>query len=100
MRTCHFCNADIFISAFSCTSTECESVLAADAEIWLCTGCVVEGRSCECGSMEPVQMCEFDDVLGMYNVAAGLFGRETITDAYVSLPFLLQSLRLISNRCV
>ncbi|KZT37980.1 hypothetical protein SISSUDRAFT_1119928 [Sistotremastrum suecicum HHB10207 ss-3] len=80
LKTCYFCRSDIFVSCFRCNSSECKSCQYAQGKVYLCVGCVVEGRNCDCKKIVPVQTCEFDDVLGMYNIAASLFDRPFLTD--------------------
>lgn len=55
---CNFCGCDIFQSFFECTT--CVKVagqkrVARGAGFNICPGCYVEGRSCQCEVMSPVQ---------------------------------------------
>ncbi|KZT11347.1 uncharacterized protein LAESUDRAFT_642015 [Laetiporus sulphureus 93-53] len=70
---CDFCGADIFQSFF-----ECQSCLSQGAEkpdrygdgLLICAPCYVEGRSCRCGVMTPVQCRPFVELLQDRNNAA------------------------------
>lgn len=64
--TCDFCAADIFQGFFECRS--CvegapgrENLRGDSCDI--CPGCYIEGRTCRCGSMDPVQCRPFEDLL-------------------------------------
>ncbi|KAF9646384.1 hypothetical protein BDM02DRAFT_3171746, partial [Thelephora ganbajun] len=61
-HACDFCGADIFLSSFQCES--CSSEDDSGDPISLCPTCVVEGRTCKCRSMEPVQSGSFRELLG------------------------------------
>jgi len=57
---CDFCGADIFQSYFACK----ECVEGDSKEHWedglaICPGCYIEGRSCKCKNMEPIQYRKF-----------------------------------------
>ena len=65
--TCDFCGADIFLSFFQCDS--CPSEGGPGDPICLCPTCVVEGRTCKCKSMEPMQSGNFRDLLRNRNNA-------------------------------
>jgi hypothetical protein len=64
---CDFCGADIFLSSFQCDS--CSPGGDSGDPICLCPTCVVEGRTCKCGSMEAVQSGSFRELLGNRNTA-------------------------------
>lgn len=66
-RACGFCGADIFLSFFQCDS--CSPRDGSGGPVCLCPTCVVEGRTCKCKSMEPVQSGSFRDLLGNRNHA-------------------------------
>lgn len=68
---CDFCGADIFQSFFECgkclpssspNSEESRIVLLGDGLV-LCPSCYVEGRTCQCGEMQPVQCRVMGDLL-------------------------------------
>ncbi|KAI6150523.1 hypothetical protein BKA82DRAFT_122733 [Pisolithus tinctorius] len=68
---CDFCGADIFQSFFECgkclplsswNSEESRIVLLGDGLV-LCPSCYVEGRTCQCGEMQPVQCRVVDELL-------------------------------------
>ena len=65
--TCDFCGADIFLSSFQCGS--CSPTDGSRDPVCLCPTCVVEGRTCKCGNMEPVQSGKFRDLLRTRNTA-------------------------------
>ena len=67
MHTCDFCGADIFLSSFQCVV--CSPRDGSGDPVCLCPTCVVEGRTCKCGSMEPVQCGSFRELLGNRNIA-------------------------------
>ncbi|KAF8559799.1 hypothetical protein OG21DRAFT_1402382 [Imleria badia] len=67
---CDFCGADIFQSFFECDS--CLPTSSSDGStgilpfgdgLVLCPSCYVEGRTCQCGEMQPVQCRPFSDLL-------------------------------------
>jgi len=66
-HVCDFCGADIFLSFFQCDS--CSPRGDSGDPICFCPTCVVEGRTCKCRSMEPVQSGNFRDLLGSRNNA-------------------------------
>ncbi|KAF5373885.1 hypothetical protein D9758_000647 [Tetrapyrgos nigripes] len=55
--SCDFCGADIFQSYFGCL--DCVPAEAWEDGCVICPGCYIEGRSCRCGKMEPVQFRDF-----------------------------------------
>ncbi|KAG2157278.1 hypothetical protein DEU56DRAFT_905932 [Suillus clintonianus] len=66
--TCDFCGADIFQSFFECTSCALHLPSVNDEMkigdgIVVCSLCYVEGRGCNCGSMNPTQCQPFGDLL-------------------------------------
>lgn len=64
--TCDFCGADVFQSFFECRKcTAGESGSSDHASYVVCAGCYVEGRSCKCLIMEPMQCRPFDDLLNV-----------------------------------
>jgi len=66
-QVCDFCGADIFLSSFQCES--CSSGGGSGDPICLCPTCVVEGRTCKCRGLEPVQSGSFRDLLRNRNNA-------------------------------
>lgn len=64
---CDFCGADIFLSSFQCNS--CSPRDGTGDPLCLCPTCVVEGRTCRCRNLEPVQSGSFRDILGNRNNA-------------------------------
>jgi len=65
--TCDFCGADIFLSSFQCGS--CSPTDGSKEPICLCPTCVVEGRTCKCGRMDPVQSGSVRELLRTRNIA-------------------------------
>nr|VWO98625.1 Major facilitator superfamily transporter [Ganoderma boninense] len=69
---CDFCGADIFQSFFECRA--CAGLLGQSTQpgdgFLVCPGCYVEGRSCECDEMEPVQCRPLDALITARNRAA------------------------------
>jgi hypothetical protein len=78
--SCDFCGADIFQSFFECR--QCRPVVEGStsghnlATQWqygdgllVCAHCYIEGRTCNCGSMYPVQCRPFKDLLRDRNEA-------------------------------
>ena len=66
-HTCDFCGADIFLSSFQCDS--CPPQGGSGDPVCLCPTCIVEGRTCKCGLMEPVQSGSFRELLRNRNSA-------------------------------
>lgn len=69
---CDFCGADIFQSFFECdsclpasSSRVSAGILPVGDGLVLCPLCYVEGRTCQCERMEPVQCRPFSDLLGI-----------------------------------
>lgn len=73
--TCDFCGADIFQSFFECGTCNTEDGNEAAGGILICTGCYVEGRTCLCGVMDPVQLRPFQSLLADRNHAARILAR-------------------------
>ena len=77
---CDFCGADIFQSFFECRACRASELggsntgaeLQAGDGLLLCPGCYVEGRSCQCEEMTPMQCRPFDSLLQDRNHAAKL----------------------------
>jgi hypothetical protein len=64
--TCDFCGADVFQSFFECRKcTAGQSGPSDHGSYVVCPGCYVEGRSCKCLIMEPMQCRPFDDLLSV-----------------------------------
>ncbi|KAG1756605.1 uncharacterized protein EDB91DRAFT_1041222 [Suillus paluster] len=66
--TCDFCGADIFQSFFECISCAPHSLVVHEEMrigdgIVVCPLCYVEGRGCNCGTMNPTQCRPFGDLL-------------------------------------
>jgi hypothetical protein len=80
--TCDFCGTDIFQSFFECR--DCGNAFPGSDHtpsspgaglgdgLVICPSCYVEGRSCRCGSMEPVQFRPFEDLLSVRRRAVGV----------------------------
>ncbi|KAH0581098.1 hypothetical protein H2248_012228 [Termitomyces sp. 'cryptogamus'] len=79
--TCDFCGADIFQSFFECLkcvlrreTSQSLAVKHGDGLV-ICPGCYIEGRSCKCGDMYPVQCRPFQELLTVRNQVADLLSR-------------------------
>lgn len=92
---CDFCGADIFQSFFECDSCLPASSSAVSAGVLpvgdglvLCPLCYVEGRTCQCGEMQPVQCRPFSELLGIRDRAVraiqGIEGDYTNVYGYLS----------------
>ncbi|KAG8900492.1 hypothetical protein FRB99_006020 [Tulasnella sp. 403] len=94
MPSCDFCGADIFQSFFQCKEcSEFENNMEGET-YHICATCYVEGRSCVCRVMSPVQHRPFEVLLDVRNNAAGLYHQDADFDA-IDKEFLAQ---MISNR--
>ncbi|KAI0748095.1 hypothetical protein C8Q80DRAFT_1270539 [Daedaleopsis nitida] len=72
---CDFCGADIFQSFFECRTCRAsdqddEAELQIGDGLLVCPGCYVEGRTCDCEEMEPIQCRPFRVLLQDRNRAA------------------------------
>ncbi|KAI8998664.1 hypothetical protein BD414DRAFT_453628, partial [Trametes punicea] len=75
---CDFCGADLFQSFFECKrcwTSEGALQLQVGDGLLLCPACYVEGRSCDCGEMEPAQCRPFDTLLFDRNQAMQVLSR-------------------------
>ncbi|KNZ78408.1 hypothetical protein J132_00771 [Termitomyces sp. J132] len=73
--TCDFCGADIFQSFFeclSCVNAPNGSKIEHGDGFVICAGCYIEGRSCKCGNMDPIQCRPFQELLAVRNKVADL----------------------------
>lgn len=76
--TCDFCGADIFQSFFECLRcvNGLQGLNSSQAKhgdgFVICTGCYIEGRSCKCGNMDPIQCRPFQELLAVRNKVAEL----------------------------
>ncbi|KAG9040364.1 hypothetical protein FS837_000733 [Tulasnella sp. UAMH 9824] len=81
---CNFCGADIFQSFFECGQCIALAVDAAEdlasKTYQICATCYVEGRSCKCIIMEPMQRWPFLDLLAVRNRAAAIVGSSDAWD--------------------
>ncbi|KAG6867007.1 hypothetical protein C0991_003923 [Blastosporella zonata] len=85
--SCDFCGADIFQSFFECLSCVSVServnglkVCHGDGFI-ICAGCYIEGRSCSCGDMHPMQCRPIQELVGVRDKVAELLSRhESVKD--------------------
>ncbi|KAG8927176.1 hypothetical protein FRC01_007886 [Tulasnella sp. 417] len=95
---CNFCGADIFQSFFECQQCIEPSEGTADEDLavgayQICATCYVEGRSCKCVIMQPMQRWSFLDLLTVRNRAAAIVGS---SDAWDMTPGWLDNTE--SNR--
>ncbi|KAF8623479.1 hypothetical protein AX15_006263 [Amanita polypyramis BW_CC] len=71
--TCDFCEADIFQSFFECRQcVENPEQVTPGYGCTICPRCYTDGRSCQCGSMNPMRCRPFDDLLKVLNEASDL----------------------------
>jgi hypothetical protein len=70
---CDFCGTDIFQSFFECRKCVAApgsgSEAASDEGLAICPSCYVEGRSCRCEIMHPMQHRPFSELLHDRNIA-------------------------------
>ncbi|KAM5535184.1 hypothetical protein V8D89_011120 [Ganoderma adspersum] len=88
---CDFCGADIFQSFFecrACAGLTGQSTQPGDGTL-VCPACYVEGRSCECDRMEPVQCRPLDVLIAARNRAAEVL-RQVAPTSNVKAPLELQ----------
>lgn len=70
---CDFCGGDLFQSFFECQTClpkETDLTAGHGDGLLICAACYVEGRSCLCGDMYPVQIRPFETLLRERNRAA------------------------------
>lgn len=71
-ESCDCCGADIWQSAMVCNTcvppTE-ENSDNTQPGLMICSPCYVDGRSCRCKNMQPLQACPFNEVLAAANKA-------------------------------
>ena len=70
---CDFCGADIFQSFFECKDcipgTRIPENSSPEGGLVLCPSCFVEGRTCRCNVMKPMQYRPFEELLRGRNEA-------------------------------
>ncbi|KAJ7125468.1 hypothetical protein C8R43DRAFT_29416 [Mycena crocata] len=72
--TCDFCGGDVFQSFFECrTCVDGPRRAAPGGGLIVCPGCYVEGRTCGCETMVPMQCRSFDELLNARARAVELF---------------------------
>lgn len=57
--SCDFCGCDIFQSFFECA----KCTLPDGASYFICIRCYIEGRTCKCQSMQPMQVRSYQDLI-------------------------------------
>ncbi|KAG6887505.1 hypothetical protein C0995_014763 [Termitomyces sp. Mi166 len=79
--TCDFCGADIFQSFFECLKCvpsrkgpDSSTVKHGDGLV-ICPGCYIEGRSCNCGDMDPIQCRPFQELVSAHNQVVELLSK-------------------------
>jgi len=99
---CDFCGADIFQSFFECRecvhqhSTLEQPVAHGDGYV-ICGGCYVEGRSCNCDKMDPIQCRPFPELLNLRTRAAQVLSanepllKSSVTSLYIWISSILSS---------
>lgn len=75
---CDFCGGDIFQSFFECKICHTDSLACGQKvdNIVICPGCYVEGRSCSCTFMTPVQNYALQILLKAQNDACDFVNKE------------------------
>ncbi|KAJ7709768.1 hypothetical protein B0H17DRAFT_237638 [Mycena rosella] len=71
--TCDFCGCDVFQSFFECRACVDGGTADPGAGFILCSGCYVEGRTCHCETMVPMQCRSFSELLETRSRALDLF---------------------------
>jgi hypothetical protein len=72
---CDFCGADVFQSFFECgrcverNTSEGSGVDERGGSCVVCAACYVEGRSCQCKSMDAMQLQPFENLLDLRSKA-------------------------------
>lgn len=96
--TCDFCGADIFQSYFECRHCVLPSAAMDNVSnqkpfgegLAICPSCYVDGRSCPCEYMTPVQCRPFGDLLRDRNKTINVLELtkldNTLRNIYVPLP--------------
>jgi hypothetical protein len=73
---CDFCGADIFQSFLECRiCVKKQRQVTPGYGCVVCSRCYVDGRTCLCGTMTPVQCRPFDDLLKVRNEAVEVLKR-------------------------
>lgn len=76
---CDFCGADIFSRCFECRI--CVDVELSPASVHrgdgfiLCNGCYIDGRTCKCGSMDPLERLPMNNLLRDRDTASMLLAQ-------------------------
>ncbi|KAH9483676.1 C-module-binding factor A [Psilocybe cubensis] len=65
---CDFCRCDIFQSFFECRNCV-DGGISSGERMHICAGCYVEGRSCDCSNMQPIQYGNFQDLVDAREMA-------------------------------
>lgn len=87
--TCDFCDTDVFQSFFEClkcipglseVSNERRGEPAHGDGLIVCSSCYVEGRSCRCEAMQPMQCRSFSELLRDRNDALMVLQRSNAGD--------------------
>jgi hypothetical protein len=71
-ESCDCCGADIWQSAMICTSCSPGAADKAETPHFICGSCYIDGRSCACETMQPVQARPFDELISLANNAVKL----------------------------
>jgi hypothetical protein len=74
--TCDFCDTDVFQSFFECRKCVASDAMdtggtheSRDDGLVICPSCYVEGRTCQCEDMQPMQCRPFSELLRDRNAA-------------------------------
>jgi hypothetical protein len=83
---CDFCGADIFQSFLECrTCVKKPEQVTPGSGCVVCSRCYIDGRTCRCGSMNPVQRGPFDNLLKVRNEAVEVLKRCNVKQPIKSL---------------
>lgn len=83
---CDFCGADIFQSFLECrTCVKKPEQVTPGSGCVVCSRCYIDGRTCRCGSMNPVQRVPFDNLLKVRNEAVEVLKRCNVKQPIKSL---------------
>ncbi|KAG6918137.1 hypothetical protein DXG01_016326 [Tephrocybe rancida] len=103
--TCDFCGADIFQSFFECldcVSSEeaCSSKPKHGDGFVICAGCYIEGRSCSCGAMDPIQCQPFQNLIKLRDAVEKLLAFNKITVSQLNDVTLASGMGTFRAACV
>lgn len=74
---CSFCGGELFRAVFLCTNScvrDGETDGPQDSKILVCDLCFIDGRACQCGSMEPYRLQPLDRLIELRNSIVNVLG--------------------------